>query len=429
MQKPEPATGLHVEQKISISKEEWLQISNSLESFHAVFYKIWQMGKPVFTEEIQSACVKFDRHGEFFVFCFNPNFWQKLDLQNKLFVICHEALHIILNHGKRSVGLLNNVTAANVCMDIVVNHLLIRSFGFTRKDLKDSENYCWLNTVFPNSGFTDEESFEFYYNQFKSIYKDGMPGSGEDDCKLVDDHGSMTQDWSKAIDVLDENLFLEEKKSLQKIIEKFGEIQEVSSSQGLGKWHFKEQSIYRPKKKWESVIKNWAIKKLRFEEKEFEQWTKLNRRLTALHPSLLLPSNIDFEDFHASKDKIEVWFFLDTSGSCFGYSDRFFSAAASLSKKRFNVKLFSFDTEVFEVKEKDQKFHGGGGTFFHILEEKILKDTQGNLYPDAVFVITDGYGTKISPKFPSRWHWFLTSYSIKSCIDSNCKFYNLENFE
>lgn len=417
------------ENNVSISKEEWFQISNSLESFHAVFYKIWQMGKPVFTEEIPSACVKFDKQGEFFLFCFNPNFWQELDLSNKLFVICHEALHVILSHGIRSTGFSDNITAANICMDVVVNHMLIRSFGFTKNDLKDAENYCWLDTIFPNCGFSDEESFEFYYNQFKSIYKDGMPGSGEGDCKLVDDHSSMAENWSNAIDSLDQNMSVEEKKSLQNIIEKFGENQEGSGSHESGRWHFKNESLYKPKKKWESVIQNWVKRRLSFEEKEVEQWTKLNRRLTTLKPNLFLPSSIDFEDFYASKEKIEVWFFLDTSGSCFGYSERFLSAAASLPKKRFDVKLFCFDTKIFEIKEGDNKFYGGGGTYFHILEEKILKDTQENLYPDAVFVITDGYGTKVSPKFPKRWHWFLTSNSIKSCIDSKCMLYNLDDFE
>ena len=47
-------------------------------------------------------------------------------MDGKLFVICHEMLHIILNHGKRSKNTLSeNKIAANMALDIVVNHSLI----------------------------------------------------------------------------------------------------------------------------------------------------------------------------------------------------------------------------------------------------------------------------------------------------------------
>lgn len=417
------------ETEIGISKEEWLQLSHALESFHAVFYRIWQMGKPSLTNVVSTACVKFDEQGEFFEFCFNPNFWKELEFKNKLFVICHEALHVILNHGKRSIGTQKNSIAANMCMDIVVNHMLIRSFGFTKEDLKDWRSYCWLETVFPDCDFSDEETFEFYYNQFKDIYRDGLPGSTEKDCNTVDDHSYMTNDWDQGISNLDEVLAFEEKKSLQNIIEKFGEESSRLAGEAQGQWHFKKEVIAKPKKKWESVIISWTKNRLKYDEKELEQWNKLNRRLAALNSNLLLPSNIDFDDFHNSKDKIEVWFFLDTSGSCFHLSDRFLSAAASIPKKRFDVRLFCFDTFVAEIDLKDAKFYGGGGTSFHILEEKILKETAERLYPDAVFVITDGFGTNVNPKFPQRWHWFLTKGGSKTCINAKCKIYNLDDYE
>ena len=50
--------------KIKISKEEWMEISNSLEEHHAVFYKLWHMGKPVFNEDLPTAAVQFDEIGE-----------------------------------------------------------------------------------------------------------------------------------------------------------------------------------------------------------------------------------------------------------------------------------------------------------------------------------------------------------------------------
>ena len=57
---------------INISKEEWMNISSSLEDYHAVFYKLWQIGRPVFNEDIETAAVQFDQIGEFVYFHFNP---------------------------------------------------------------------------------------------------------------------------------------------------------------------------------------------------------------------------------------------------------------------------------------------------------------------------------------------------------------------
>src|SRR5574343_1955448 len=82
-------------------KEEFLHISRDLEKFHAIFYRMWMMGKPNFTEESPTAFVRFDKNGDFLYFGINPKFWNELDFYNKLFVICHECLHVVLNHGMR----------------------------------------------------------------------------------------------------------------------------------------------------------------------------------------------------------------------------------------------------------------------------------------------------------------------------------------
>ena len=43
-------------------------------------------------------------------------------------------MHVILNHGHRSKDS-KNKNAANVAMDIVVNHLLVDRFGFIREKI------------------------------------------------------------------------------------------------------------------------------------------------------------------------------------------------------------------------------------------------------------------------------------------------------
>ena len=92
------------------------------------------MGKPVFTDRIQTAAVQFDKEGNYLMFLLNEKFWNECDEYKKIFVICHEALHIILNHGKRFQEK-ENPKIFNIAVDIVVNHSLVKDFGFIREEI------------------------------------------------------------------------------------------------------------------------------------------------------------------------------------------------------------------------------------------------------------------------------------------------------
>lgn len=84
-----------------MSFEEELEISNKLSEHHLIFQTFWSIGTPLFTKDIPTAAVGFDSVGEVIYMIVNPDFWDTLDIENKTFVIAHECLHVILNHGKR----------------------------------------------------------------------------------------------------------------------------------------------------------------------------------------------------------------------------------------------------------------------------------------------------------------------------------------
>jgi hypothetical protein len=111
---------------------------------------------------------------------------------------------------------------------------------------------------------------------------------------------------------------------------------------------------------------------------------------------MFLPSDMEIEDDNDEKTRIKVYFYLDTSGSCWGLKDRFFAAALSLPDDRFDIRLFCFDTTVQETTLESRKIYGGGGTSFSILEAHIQKEIkEKGEYPEAVFVITDGYAATV----------------------------------
>jgi len=449
--------------RVRISNEEWFEISRALEPHHAVFYKVWQMGKPVFNEQIDTAAVQFDENGDFIWFHFNPKFWKRLQFKDKLFVICHEALHIVLNHGLRTRDCGPNRRATNVALDVVVNHTLVNSFGFERADIEGWQDYCWVDTVFKDKKPLppENEMYEFYYNLFDRVYGDGGMGDGSGDGEpgLVDEHDMMGEgsgDWGKVIDELNEGLSDEEKESLKATVNKhFQKVNpkdaKKNSKAGVGtggQWVFANVAKVKKKQKWETVIKKWSKKFLLPKDRDEEQWARLHRRMSMLPRDMFLPTEMEVDDSEKEKMRIDVWFFLDTSGSCWGLKDRFFTAALSLPTERFNVRLFCFDTNVQETTLESKKVYGGGGTAFNILEEAIQNEINQSggtsqpkttadgktvmtitKYPEAVFVITDGYGTNIKPEKPDKWYWFITEGGIKSHIDRECNFYNLADFE
>ena len=435
--------------------EEWREISRELEGHHAIFYKLWEIGKPVFSDAIPTAAIQFDKGGDFVMFHFNPEYWEKCTPYERLFTICHEALHVILNHGVRIKDTEDN-RACNVALDIVVNHLLTRSFGFDRTQIHNWENLCWIDTVFkqPDGSvrkdkgrdIPEDDCFEYYINLFERVpcprlrMKSGKPGDG-DELGTVDDHSLMNDsDFDEIIDHLDESLSPEEKESLKGMVDKHFEKEEQKAGTGTGgQWHFVNIQKVVKKKKWETVIKRWARKYLIAHDHDHEQWARLNRRFSMLPRNMFLPSEMEIEESHEDKSRIKVYFYLDTSGSCWGLKDRFFEAAASLPENRFDLRLFCFDTQVQETTLASKKVYGGGGTSFRILEQHIQKEMQqgenAGKYPEAVFVITDGYADKVIPQFPERWYFFLsgTAASIKSVIGNyvpqESNHYNLSDFE
>jgi predicted metal-dependent peptidase len=449
---------------VVITKEDWLEMARQLEIHHSIFYKVWQMGKPVLTTHIPTAAVQFDKSGEFVMFYFNPEFWEKCTLYDRLFVVSHECLHVILNHGVRTRDSLDK-KACNVALDIVVNHLLTRSFGFEREKISGWKELCWVDTVFKNKDGTikthkdgskirDDQSYEHYINLFERIEipigsmigNDGNPVAGNggkpnDDgggLHTVDDHNTLGESaFEEVIDKLDEELSSEEKQSLKSMIEKHFPESETHKKAGKGtggQWHFVETVKKKPKKKWETIIKKWSLKYISNEFKQKEQWARLNRRFQFLPSKLFLPSEMEFDDKEKDKNRIKVYFFLDTSGSCIGLKDRFFQAAETLPTEKFDVRLLCFDTQVKETTLASKKVYGGGGTSFRIMEEFIQKEktTKEVPYPQAVFVITDGDGDQIVPEFPKNWHWFLTydnSYAKSYCLPKETNIYNLKDFE
>lgn len=408
--------------------KEYYDIAMEMEDHHAVFYMMQQMGRPNLVDHIETAEVVFDEAGGFIQFNFNRDFWATRTRYEKKFIIGHECLHVILNHGLRA-RTTTDMRRANIAMDIVVNHMLVNRFGFDRTQIRGWEKLCWVDTVFPDrTDLANNLTFEQYFNALSSNPKNSK-------ARTLDNHSSMGgSDWSDVIDRLNKAMSDEEKEGLRNEIEKHFQKDDKEREQhgrgtGTGgKWYFANPGVVKKKRKWETVIKKWAKQFIKSNIHEVEQWARINRRFVGVSREFILPTEMEIDV--EIEGKIKVWFFQDTSGSCESFKDRFFKAAMSLPTDRFEVKMHCFDTRVFETDLESKKLYGFGGTSFDILEEYIQRHIKANKekYPQAVFVVTDGVGNKVFPERPERWYWFLSSNS-RYCIPEKCNIYMLNDFE
>lgn len=420
-----------------MDSDEFNKISFALEDHHLLFYKMWALGKPFFNPDIQTAQVGFDKEGHCISMEISPDFWTSQTFEQQLFVVCHEFKHVLNRHGIRSIHITDKTDRdlANIAMDICVNEDLIDRFGFDRKTIDPENLYIWADKIAKElklPSLPTDKTFEYYYELLKNCEpeaKQKMVGGNP----TLDDHSNFGANK-------------EEEKNLREFLSKIagemspGEMREIrealnsdkDTNYGLGSGG----SIFQvnhtkvaPKKKWETVIKKWAKRAMAMTPFETQSWVLPNRRLTAIHSNLSLPSDMDVESNRSTIKKIKVWFFLDTSGSCWYLKERFFTAASSLPKERFDISLYCFDTEVFETTLKSRKVYGGGGTRLDIIEDYIRLHTANQPHPDAVFIITDADGKPVQPSKPERWFWFLVEGSRLDLVPVKCNKYMLKDYE
>lgn len=242
-----------------ITREAYLKISRTLEQFHAIFYKVWEMGTPCLTARVPTACVVWKPgRGTFLSYEFNPKFWDSLSDYERAFVICHESLHVILDHGMRSLGELDAIMARllNIAQDLVINHMLINKFLFDRDRLPflNEMSLCFVDTVFPGEDIPDDETVEYYFNLLMNRPKNHKHDS-------FDDHSMLpTICMSKELaERLEKELSKQEQKEFNEKVE--GNLPGGRKEAGKGAGfdtYFANTDKPEPKRKWESIIKDWA---------------------------------------------------------------------------------------------------------------------------------------------------------------------------
>jgi hypothetical protein len=179
-----------------------------------------------------------------------------------------------------------------------------------------------------------------------------------------------------------------------------------------------EKTTIIQEKKWKKLVK-WVNPSI-FDELDIEEPSFAKESypfMFTLNHNMIMPGIKETQEY--SKLKIDLYFFFDVSGSCLRYQPAFIDIVKNIPLNLFNPHLFAFDTKVkdfefdWKTKKVKKQIKAGGGTLFHIIEEKIQQDLKNNVikkYPSFVCVLTDGMANQINniPKNKEKnWLWLL----------------------
>lgn len=413
---------------------EYFKIKRRIEESDTFYAALYNLADLSFDKTISTACVSYDKEGNFLDMKINPDFWEELNEEAKCFVIMHELYHTIYDHAKRMKLLDLEPELSNIASDIVINHHLCEKIGIVR-ELFDWQRFCWVETCFENeSNIPTDKSFEYYYNKLKVNKNKNQPellgthSSGEEKTKdndntspqpevlnesnveddnfsenfkdILENNPNIVNDFknSPMSQIIPESLEKYEKNSKfdSKEIDKFLEIPKSNEKPNFANL----MKILTPKKKLPTIEMK-------------ETWIGTHRRYTSFlkqNSNIILPNRKEIIHPKKSKKK-EIWLFMDTSGSCTGLFP-FFSLIVNnlLQNKEINCRAFSFDDYCYEIKKTDKTIRASFGNNrggFDCIEQKILElMKKGEAYPDNVVVMSDGgvhFKLKNSLLKPENW--------------------------
>lgn len=394
-----------------IRLENFKQLTDEIYDFNIVLYALLYKANVTWSDDCPTAAVNV--HNGRATFYFNPTFWDKLTVQEQLFLILHECYHVFLFHFQRFREY-DDIT--NAALDVAVNHSLLRQFNFTDEQLPYLRiNGCWCDTVVEGQILLDTLSAEEYLLILKqnatSVNYISMDAHGNISPEDLEDLKEQLKKDLK--DLLPDKT----KEEIEDLLSSF-EDQATKAGSGSGDLEIVD-AITKNKQTWTRFAKK--LQKDMFKTREESVWLP-NKRLRHLEKDGMHIPTMRDEDI---LEKVNVVLFLDTSGSCSTYKRHFLGFAKALPQEFFNIHCYGFNTTPYKVDLKAPKFRDGG-TSFHFFQ-RIFDEVPGK---KIAFVFTDGYGSHCELTTPSIWNWFMFSRnSSSSYIPKGCRIHKLEDFE
>ena len=298
---------------------------------------------------------------------FNPEFVDSLTDEEVKFLVAHECFHPMMEHNFRRGG--RTPRRWNQAADYVINKLLTdESIG-----------------RMPKNGLLDANIYNAGHGTSEGIYNILPEDSGDDPLDNCEDGDGSPAEQQQ-----------------QQAEWKVKVAQAAQAAKMMGKMSANMQrlvdEVLQPKVDWREVMQKFLVK-ARTDQRSF---ARFNRRFIA--QGLYLPSV-------SGEQMGEVCFAVDCSGSIDQATVNQFAAEIKRVKEDLmpeRIHVLYFDSEVSHVEsyeqhdELDIKPHGGGGTDFAPVFDKIV---ELGINPVAIVFLTDlccnSFGTQ--PDAPVLW--------------------------
>jgi len=345
-----------------------------------------------------------DRDGNFY---YNENFIEKLQDEEIKGVLCHEVLHLALEHFIRQTQRDKNIW--NIATDIVVNNLLLLNDFFLPDGVLKPENNE-ITIAFKKIKNIDKKCAEEIYDEIYTPLK-----------KRIDEMKKLTKK------LLDKHIFAGKgknlrrgdrkgkngKKNWKKILVEASTMAKQRGKLPVGVERLID-NLLNPKLNWKSLLHKYITSEIPFDY----TWKRPHRKSVVI--GIYQPS--------VKRELLNVTVAIDTSGSISEKELKsFLSEVISLAKSfsQIKMKFVTHDAEIQDVYEftngnikkiMNIKIHGGGGTshkpVFELAEKEKTKllicftdaysdieEIQSNI--KTIFVVSSDYKLD-SLKIPSK---------------------------
>ncbi len=320
------------------------------------------------------TCATDGRH-----FYYSPEFIDQLNPKQTEFVFAHETLHNVFEHMFRRGD--RNPQIWNIACDYAINQILV--------DDKIGEKVSQIK-IFQDNKYRGKSAEEIYDDIYEKYDEEDLKALGElldqhmDPDKDGDGDGKDSEGKSKRVQY--------SKEELKKIRDEIKEAM-ISAAQSAGAGNIPAgvrrmiAELTEPKINWRELLKQQIQSTI----KNDYTWMRPSRK--GWHTGAILPG-MNFDQ------TIDICVCIDMSGSI---SDKqakdFLSEIKGImdSFKDFKLKLWTFDTEVYDPIDITQDnigdfetydTKGGGGTDFDV-NWTFMKEEQ--IVPKKFIMFTDGY--------------------------------------
>jgi predicted metal-dependent peptidase len=307
----------------------------------------------------------------------NPDKMKELDVSEKIGVLVHEFLHVLLLHcTKRGAGDLGKRMKENIAMDMSINQLVERTFDLPDFVVGHDKAPC----NYP-ANLTAEQYFELLEDQFSDEdMENEFGGSG------LDDH-----------DIWDEGDPLEGRSVIKDMAESYAQTKNggktgktLQAGSGYGDILERLLAIETYDIAWQTQVKRFMHSQI--DEKRKFSYKRFSRRYGFPAPG------------RKYKNKAKIAAVVDTSGSMTNSFLSHIGGQLNLMCKIMQVDVFWVDATVQgEVKKyrpsKEIEFPGRGGTDMQPGFDRALEE-----HYKGVVCFTDGYLYKaVQSPLPTIW--------------------------